>query len=244
MSDPTIDMNTRATRGAIPFILFFVLIIVIQIWREPILIRIAEIFGGSYETFEETEKFVSTAIMVLSGGLFSVLLFFTELNLHNTLDQLSFKVRKKTDKIIQNELSSAAALLGIDGSNEVLSHRGNSIRIFYHFTNNQDALRKRAFMLWGKYFLYLYVLTFGLVSFAITVLIAVLSKISFVSVILPSTILIFLAVYSLSVRKGLVPKIKELPKQQVEEIRIHNADELRREIEQRRPPTTGATQNG
>ncbi len=236
MSDPTIDMNSRATRGAIPYLGFFALLIVLQIWREPIMSRVVDVFGGDYATFEQTEKMADTASTVIAAILLSILLFFSDLNIHNILDDWTFRTRKRVETIIKKELALAAAQLKIEGADQVLSNSGRAMRIFYHFANAQVALRERAFMLWGRYFRYLNVLFFGLLSLAITTVAAFQHGLAYVSAAIPIVIILFLATYSLSIWTGLVPKIKGLPKQQVEEIRIHAADELRREIEQRRQP--------
>ena len=241
MSDPSIEMNHRATRGALPLIvLFFLIIIAFNFWN-PIVSGLTELFGGDDAKIEDVKELSNLIFPILIGVILSVLLVFVDLNLHQIIDRFTLKLKIKVGEDIRNELEKAAKSLEINGAEDVLADQNNVDDIFYHFVNEQSALRHRAFMLWGKYYQYLYVMLFGLLSIVFSIAYAFFWNSDTLSWWSPVVIAVCLIIYSLSAHLSLIPKIRRLPVQQVSKIRIHNAEEYRNEIRQRLPekPNSG-----
>src|SRR5712692_3229075 len=105
--------------------------------------------------------------------------------------------------------------------------------LFYHFANEQDALRSLAFTYWEQYFVNIYVICFALLGFVTSVLLALLRwKLDF-TIFSTVVFLVILAAVALSTRYSLVKKLYDLPIQQIEEIRSSKGDELKAEVRQR-----------
>jgi len=155
------------------------------------------------------------------------------LNLHNLVDQWFFGTRTRTDEVIQNLLIKAAERIGAPKFTSMSEHPQKVRQLFYHFANEQEQLRGLAFSYWETYFASMYIGIIGLFAFLFCVIILFLRGIGIFEVIItiiPALLIIFLF---LSVKYSLVPKIIQLPNDQIEEIVATNAQELADQIDTR-----------
>ena len=198
MADPTIEMNERATKRAIWFVILVTGIIVIQICWKLIIPIIGKVVGGDTKVLKDTDDLIKAGFALLVGILAALLPFFADLNVHNLIDKYIFGLRRKVEKIITQQLLASATRLNIDGAADVLSDPKNPKRIFYHFANRQEALRNGSFMLWGNIRQYLYSLLIATIAFVISFAIAIPQKDGLVSWAAPACLLLIVIIYSCS----------------------------------------------
>jgi hypothetical protein len=106
-------------------------------------------------------------------------------------------------------------------------------RLFYHFVNEQEKLRALAFTYWEQYFVNIYILAFGALCFLISAVCALLRwKLDFIA-FAPLIFLFVVSIVAVSTRYSLIPKIYDLPIQQIQEICNSHTEEFKEQVKAR-----------
>ena len=215
------------------YLIFFTILVLFLIWGNDILALVIESVTGSKDESELARKVITSVITVIGGLAVILLNIGRDINLHNFLDKVIYRVRPEVDEIIYTEMIDAAKRVGADGWQSMSDKRQQVMFLFYHFVNEQTVLRDLAFTYWEQYFVNIYVISFSFVGFVLSSAIVALRWKLDVSVMIPLVFLFIAIIVFLSTKYSLAPKMYNHPVQQIEEIINSKADELRAEVKAR-----------
>lgn len=215
------------------YIILYAVIIMFTIWVSEFNSLIAIILGSDPQKAEWGQKLLASLVTAISAGALFSISFGRDIDLHNVIDRSFFHVRTKTGAIIRHEMIAAAQRVGAAGWKNMQNNPKEVMYVFYHFVNQQDRLRAIAFTYWEQFFVNIYVILFGLITGLITSIVTLARGGIGVELLAPLLCIFIVTVVAWSTFDGLVPKIYELPIQQVREIYVTKPDELRQEIDKR-----------
>jgi len=215
------------------YLVFFTGLVLILIWGNDILALVVKSVVGSKDEAELAYKVITSAITAIAGLAAMLLNIGRDINLHNILDDAIYHVRARTGAIIHTGMTDAARKAGAEGWQNMSGKKKEVMFLFYHFANEQTVLRDLAFTYWEQYFVNVYVISFGALGFVLSSIVVGLRGKLDVPAMIPLVFLFIAAVVGLSTKFSLIPKIYNLPVQQIEEITSSRADELRSEVKAR-----------
>ena len=231
--EKTSAMNINIGKRVRNYVLFFALLILFLIWGNDVIALITTSITGSKDASELAQKVVASVITAIGGAAAIILNLGRDIDLHNLLDKAFFHVRERTRTIIHEKMIEAAQAVGATGWENMKSREKEVSYLFYHFVNEQKALRDLAFTYWEQYFVNIYIMCFGGVGLLLSTVVVLFRWRLDVTAVSPAVFLIILLSVGLTTRSSLVRKIYNLPVQQIEEIRTSKARELKREVETR-----------
>ena len=139
------------------------------------------------------------------------------MQVHDLLDKV-VGVRKAVDDRIRELLQKLAADSGYDHPERIVDTPSTAREWFYSYANEQPVLRAYAFELWEAYYVGLYVSLASGVSFFVLLIMAFVFHDGIAWTFVAICLFVFLA--ELLVRHlSTVPKIMQLPVQQIGEIK-------------------------
>lgn len=235
MSDEkTYQMNVNIGKRVRHYLIFFVVLILLLIWREELVELVTTIISGDRETAEISKEIIKSIIIFIGGVILIILNLGRDIDLHNLIDRKIFHVRKKAGEIIHDYMIEAATSVNAVndiGFENMKNKKKEVMYLFYHFVNEQEVLRDLAFTYWEQYFVNIYIIVFSIIGFVISSILIII-KGEF-DLIIPITFAAFAFLVYLRTRFSLLKKIYDLPRQQIEEIKTSQSSELKQEVEKR-----------
>jgi hypothetical protein len=215
------------------YAVYFTIIILFVIWGDNILTLITSTISSDPQKSEWAQKLIASLVTALGAGAFLVMNLGRDIDLHNLIDKWLFHVRHNTNPIIINEMIKSAQKINADGCKNMENNLPEVRRLFYHFVNEQEKLRALAFTYWEQYFVNIYILSFGALCFLVSMVCVLLRWKFDIMVCVPLIFLLIISVVAISTRYSLIPKIYELPLQQIEEIHSSHPDEFKKQVQAR-----------
>jgi hypothetical protein len=231
--EPAAKMSANIGKRVRSYMVFFIILILLLIWGNTIVGLVTATISGKNDQAELAQKVIASVITAIGGLALIVINLGRDINLHNIVDKVFFKVRRKTDEIIRAEMVNAAEAVQANGVWNMKNKPAEVSRLFYHFANQQEALRNLAFTYWEQYFVNIYVLCFAFTGFVISAIIVFLRHKFDFTVLSPVVFAAILIAVGLSTRYSLLKRIYDLPVQQVDEIKSSNAAELKAQVQSR-----------
>lgn len=217
------------------YLIFFAILLLLQIWYEELIRSITSSLKN--EIPPDTLKNIITSIVtIISATVLIILNFGRDIDLHNLLDKKLFHVRTRTDKIIRQEMIEAAVSVHANGYENMsnVNRQQDVIYLFYHFVNEQEALRALAFTYWEQYFVNLYIIVFSILGFLCSFGITLIRwKLNWIAFITPLMFLCIGVSIGLQTRSSLIKKLYDIPRQQIQEIKSSKSAELKKEVKAR-----------
>lgn len=212
------------------YIFLYASIILFIVWNEEFMHMVTQSRMFEKGDLDFAQKFVVSIATVLGALSVIILNVGRDMGLHIIIDELLFHVRKKVKKIIVSYLREAAKKIAASGHENMEHNEDEVMFLFWHFINKEKALKDQAFKYWQQYYVNIYIVFFGLLSFAIsTALLIERAKMDIVGV-LPLFIIAIVLSVGESTRSMLLRRVYEIPIQQIREIPL---DELKAEVERR-----------
>jgi hypothetical protein len=157
------------------------------------------------------------AAFAFLGGLPTVVLaFFRELQVHHGLDRIP-GVRRRVNNHIADLMAELAKSSGYDHPERIVANQTEARHWFYFYVNTQSALRTYAFEVWEGYYVGLYLSLASLISFLLSLLLAVIFRDPIPILCAGVSMVIFVTVWGVR-RWSTIPKLIETPEQQIAEI--------------------------
>ena len=216
------------------YLIFFAILILLQIWWEELLRSITDSLSNEAELGILNK--IITSILTLIGAIALIILNLgRDVDLHNLLDKKLFHVRSRTGEIIRREMIKAAESVQANGyENMSKKERQNDVMyLFYHFVNEQEVLRALAFTYWEQYFVNLYIIIFSILGLLFSLGISLLRWELDWAAFIPFLFLFIGIGVGLQTQSSLVKKLYDLPKQQIQELKSSKSVELKKEVEAR-----------
>jgi sulfite exporter TauE/SafE len=226
-------MSANIGKRVRSYMVFFVILILFLIWGDTIVGVVTATISGDKDKAELAQKVIASVITAIGGLALIIINLGRDINLHNFVDKSLFRVRRKTDRLIRAEMIEAAKAVEANGWWNMESKGKEVSRLFYHFANQQEALRNLAFTYWEQYFVNIYILCFAFVGFVVSGVIVILRHRLDFTILSPVVFCLILIAIGLSTRFSLVKRIYDLPAQQIDEIKSSNAAELRTQVQSR-----------
>jgi len=214
-------------------VILLAIIPVFVIWSDDIWIFLGYLLKSEKEEFEFWEKIIKSGISVFGFVIAVFLTLARSVDLHNLLDKILFRVRKKTNRIICDELISAVRRLDPARADIMVGKDKMITRLFYHFANKQNELRGLAFTYWENYFANILIGIIAFLSLTLCVVLWWISDASYYGLAASGIPLIIVLAIFFSTKFSLVPKIYNLPKQQISEVSASNNVELLAQVDAR-----------
>jgi ABC-type siderophore export system fused ATPase/permease subunit len=230
--EPTSEMNANIVKRVRNYLILFVSLTLLNIWGDKIVEIIMKNIDDK-DKAELTNLIVKSIIAILTGLIMFLLTLGRDLDLHNIIDKLVFRVRKRTDEIILREMIKSGETVEARNVANMNGKDKEVIYLFYHFINKQDVLKALAFTYWENYFVNIYIGLFSAIFFIITTIISLIRWKLDIFAAFPLFFLFLLIVIFLSTKYSLLKKIYDLPIQPIKEILSNEANELRKQIETR-----------
>lgn len=229
----TSKMNINIGKRVRNYLIFFAILILLEIWAEDLTALIRASLAADEEISKISNKIISSILTAIGAIALIILNFGRDIDLHNLLDSKLFHVREKTGKIIQQYMLNAAQSVNAVGYQNMANKKKEVVYLFYHFANEQTVLRDLAFTYWEQYFVNIYIIVFSSFAFICSLTIMIFQWKFEVTSLIPLVFLLIALAVGLRTRYSLVKKIYDLPKQQIEEVRSSKSDELKSEVQAR-----------
>jgi hypothetical protein len=233
MSEKTSTMSLNIGKRVRYYIVLFTIVIVCIIWGNEIWKFITTSLETDPREFDLLQKIGATFVTVVGGAVLVFLNFGRDINLHNLIDTVFFHVRDNTNRIIQQEMIDRVKRYEMDEWEKMKDNQEEVTRLFYHFVNEQEALRSLAFTYWEQYFVNIYIIFFGTISFIVSLILVIMRwKFDWIT-FSPLIFLFIISVVALSTYYSLKPKLYALPVQQTAEFCSSHSDEFRQQVKAR-----------
>ncbi|MDJ0901037.1 MAG: hypothetical protein QNJ55_19725 [Xenococcus sp. MO_188.B8] len=219
------------------YFIFTAIVLIFLIWSGEISNLITtKLFSTTKDDVEIAAKVTETIFVMVAAFALIILNFGRDIDLHNFIDENTFRTRHKVGKIIYKEMISLAELLNAPGQAKMTDKRKEVMRLFYHFVNNQsnqEKLRSLAFTYWEQYFVNLYIMFFCVIGFLCSLAVVIVQrKLQMISLSPLFFLIIGLTVW-LRTKSSLLKRIYDLPRNQIGEIRFSNAEEFKEQVKKR-----------
>ncbi len=232
-TDRASQLNINVGKRVRYYIIYFSILVLLLIWGNDIFILITSSLATDPQKSEWAQKLIASLITALGAGAFLIVNLGRDINLHSLIDNSFFHVRHNTNIIIQREMINCAQEINAPGWKKMSRNPTEVRRLFYHFANQQETLRALAFTYWEQYFVNIYIIFFGTLFFLISLIWSLLRWEFDTLAFAPLVFLFIVTIVGVSTRYTLLPKIYDLPVQQIREIFSSNSSELKKQVKTR-----------